>query len=109
MKNLTIKAATFTLFSFLAASAYASIPYCPGTTVTGSKHQALQYVVNKFAETYGCEIGSNCLLNFDGFKYSIAWDNHCAASRSNDPRGATFACQNGTCTPYGYGNPSASY
>jgi hypothetical protein len=99
------------LVSIFASSAYADIPYCPGTEVAGSKHNALQYVVDTFAGEHNCVIGSNCILNFDGVKYSIAWSEDCSGSadRGNDPKGSTFICKDGKCYPYGFVSPSADY
>lgn len=99
------------LAGVFASSAYAEIPYCPGTEVTGGKHSALQYVVETFAAENHCSIGTNCLLNFDGVKYSIAWSEDCpeSAQRGNDPKGSTFICKDGLCVPYGFSSPSAQY
>lgn len=99
------------LAGFVVANAYASIPYCPGTDVKGSKHDALQYVITTFANQNNCFIGSNCILNFDGVKYSIAWAQDCVASKNkgNDPKGSTFICTNGKCTPFGFSEPHANY
>ena len=105
-KNILLGLATI-----FASSAYADIPYCPGTEVHGSKNNALQYVVETFASQNNCIIGSNCLLNFDGVKYSIAWAVDCpgSAQRGNDPKGSTFICTHGTCFPYGFSSPNADY
>ncbi len=99
------------LASIFLSSAFADIPYCSGTDVTGSKHQALQYVIKSFAAQYKCDIGSNCILNFDHVKYSIAWSKNCLDSqrKGNDPKGSTFICKSGTCTPLGFSQPSADY
>ncbi|MBI2784799.1 MAG: hypothetical protein HYX60_00195 [Legionella longbeachae] len=92
------------LASFVASSTYASIPYCSGTDVKGSKHDALQSVIKTFAIQNNCNIGTNCILNFDDVKYSIAWDTYCVGAK-----GATFVCKNGKCNPFGFSQPSANY
>lgn len=99
------------LAGIFASSAYADIPYCPGTEVNGGKNHALQYVVETFAAENNCIIGSNCILNFDEVKYSIAWSEDCAGSaqRGNDPKGSTFICKDGMCYPYGFSSPFAQY
>jgi hypothetical protein len=104
-KILLVLATVFT------SSVFAEIPYCPGTEVNGGKHNALQYVVDTFANENNCVIGSNCILNFDGIKYSIAWAVDCpgSAQRGNDPKGSTFICMEGQCYPYGFSLPSAEY
>ncbi len=105
------KMSLWLLTSVLATSAYADIPYCSGTSVTGAQSDALQYVVQQFADENHCDIGTNCILNFDDVKYSIAWSGNCAesASKNNDPRGSTFVCANGVCYPLGFSEPNAAY
>lgn len=100
------------LLSSLISTVYADIPYCDGTKqATGNKHHALQYVVNAFANENHCEIGNGCLINFHKYKYAIAWAKDCPDSeaRGNDPKGSTFICQHGQCTPFGFYSPSATY
>lgn len=99
------------LIGVFASTANASIPYCAGTQVEGSKHQALQYVVNTFTLENHCTIGNNCILNFDSNKYSIAWAKDCigSANKGNDPKGSTFVCSNGECHPLGFHSPNAPY
>jgi hypothetical protein len=105
------KRTVFLLASIFAASVYADIPYCAGTQVQGSKHQALQNVVKEFARMNRCVIGSNCLLNYDGAKYHISWAKDCkrSAGQGNDPKGSSFICSEGVCTPYGYFLPEDFY
>ncbi len=105
------KLITLFLAGFVASSAYASIPYCSGTTVKGSKHDALQYVIATFASQNNCVIGTNCILNFDGIKYSVAWAKDCVASKKkgNDAKGSTFVCSAGNCSPFGFSEPHANY
>jgi hypothetical protein len=105
------KLLTLIIVGALTSSVYANIPYCPGTDVKGSKHDALQYVVKTFADQNDCKIGNNCLLNFDTVKYSIAWSEPCpkSAAKLNDPNGSTFVCKQGLCVPYGFSYPSAKY
>lgn len=93
----------------LTTSAYASIPYCPGTVIENrSKSDALQYVVRAFASKYGYSIGDNCLLQVDGSAYSIAWQ-----APSNDwivsVGGSVFICDHGKCNPKGFNMPRADY
>jgi hypothetical protein len=111
MSKLYQKFVMISFVSVLACNAYAEIPYCPGTHLYGSKNMALQRVVKHFADQNACEIGSNCLLNFDQVKYSIAWTEPCRASaaKGNDPKGSTFICEHGMCTPYGFSSPAAGY
>lgn len=99
------------LIGLFTASANATIPYCTGTHVEGSKHDALQYVVKTFASENNCVVGTNCILNFDSVKYSIAWDKDCSdsANKGNNPKGSTFVCSNGECHPLGFQSPNASY
>lgn len=100
------------LASSLISSVYADIPYCNGTKpMTGNKNQALQYVVQTFANENHCEIGTNCLINFHKYKYAIAWSKECpdSAAIGNDPQGSTFICKKGECVPYGFSYPSATY
>ncbi|MBA2651395.1 MAG: hypothetical protein H0U73_03890 [Tatlockia sp.] len=94
-----------------APSVFAVIPYCPGTQVNSSKHQALQKVVRDFAKENHCVIGKNCLHNFDTIKYHISWAKGClqSAARDNDPRGSTFICSEGVCSPFGFFFPEAFY
>lgn len=103
----------FIFISLFTATTYASIPYCPGTVVKKNLHNALQYVVQNFADENGCKIGNNCLLNFDHvhMKYSIAWAKPCplSASKGNDPNGSTFMCSQGWCFPFGFSSPAAPY
>ena len=102
---------TLFLTSIFASSVYADIPYCSGTQVQGSKHQALQKVVKAFARENHCVIDKNCLLNFDDVKYAIVWAKGCpdSAQRGNDPSGSTFTCYQGVCTPFGFLLPEAFY
>lgn len=99
------------LIGVFSSSVNASIPYCAGTQVEGSKHQALQYVINTFALENHCIIGNNCILNFDSIKYSIAWAKDCkeSANKGNDAKGSTFICSEGKCYPLGFHSPNASY
>jgi predicted TIM-barrel enzyme len=99
------KGLMFLLPALLISSAYADIPYCVETQPPSpSKNAALQYVVKEFANMFGCEVGSNCLQNFQMSKYSVAWAGRCAAGK-----GSTFICDNGSCYPYGFSYPRASY
>lgn len=106
-----IKKTLFVLAGIFASSVYADIPYCSGTSVQGSKHNALQSVVRDFAKQYNCSIGSNCILNFNTVKYSIAWAKDCpdSARHGNDRKGSTFVCDAGVCQPLGFDFPSANY
>ena len=100
------------LASSIISTAFADIPNCDGTkNATGSKNQALQYVVKAFANENHCEIGANCLINFHKYKYAIAWAKDCpdSAARANDPKGSTFICKHKVCTPFGFDYPSATY
>jgi len=95
-----------------ASTAFASIPYCPGTLVTSSKDRALQSVITEFAKENDCQIGGHhCILNFAKVKYSIAWAKPCpkSAARKNDPKGSTFICMDGVCKPLGFNSPSEFY
>ena len=106
-KKLTL----FGSLCLLVSNVHADIPYCNGTQVTGSKHIALQAVVQTFAIENNCKIGNNCLHNFDKIKYSIAWSEPCwdSAARGNDEKGSTFLCTRGYCTPYGFFSPYTAY
>ena len=100
------------LATSLISPVYAAIPYCDGTKpVTGKKHHALQYVVKTFANQYHCEIDTSCLINFELYKYAIAWAKDCPESGAlnNDPKGSTFICLHGECAPYGFDYPNATY
>lgn len=99
------------LIGFFTSSANASIPYCSGTQVTGDKSRALQNVISTFALENKCIIGTNCILNFNSIKYSIAWSQDCidSAKKGNDPKGSTFVCSEGTCNPLGFRNPKDNY
>lgn len=101
----------FLLVSIFSSSVYAEIPYCSGTQVQGSKHQALQTVVSTFANENHCDTGNNCLHHFDDVKYAINWADDCpqSANRGNDPRGSTFICDEGVCLPLGFSLPEAFY
>jgi hypothetical protein len=97
--------------ALLSANVHAAIPYCSGTEVTGSKHIALQHVINTFANENNCSIGDNCILNFNQVKYSIAWSKECmdSANKGNSPYGSTFVCEHGACLPLGFHSPLAEY
>ena len=99
------------LIGVFTSSVNASIPYCSGTQVEASKDQALQYVINTFALENHCTIGTNCILNFDSIKYSIAWAKDCmdSSKKGNDPKGSTFVCSYGECHPLGFHSPKAPY
>ena len=105
------KTISLLLMGLFSSAVNADIPYCSGTQVDGSKHQALQYVVSTFAIENHCLIRGNCILNFDSVKYSIAWAADCAdsAKKGNDPKGSTFVCSQGQCQPLGFFTPQASY
>src|SRR5690349_17160260 len=91
--------------SLVVSSANAAVPYCAETTPPPPlEDHALQTVVAEYAQQHGCEVGNNCLLNFDQFKYSVAWKRSCAAGS-----GSTFICQNHVCHPYGFSDPRARY
>ncbi len=105
---------SFLSLGFLFASHFAlaaDIPYCPGTQVEGSKHEALQYVVKTYAHHHLCRTSTSCLLNYDTVKYAITWDKPCPGSAiiGNSPNGSTFICNNGMCNPLGMSMPSAAY
>lgn len=53
--------------SVLSSAQAGDIPYCSGTKVTGSKHVALQQLVQGFASQFNCNIGRNCILNYIRF------------------------------------------
>lgn len=98
------------LANLVLSSAYANIPYCPGTKVKGKKDQALQQVITSFAQNLHC-VEANCIQNFDQNKYAVTWGENCADSEAlgNDPAGSTFICDNHQCTPLGFDWPSANY
>lgn len=98
--------------TILTSHAYAFVPYCSGEEVTGSKSQALQQVIQEFANENGCVLNqTNCIHNFDEVKYHISWGEYCdnSARRGNDPKGSTFICEDGACFPYGFYFPRANY
>lgn len=99
------------LIGIFTSMSYANIPYCAGTTVKGSKHKALQYVIETFAKENNCLIGENCIRRFDKIRYAIAWAEACdgSARRGNDPKGSTFVCSKGFCHPDGFYEPNATY
>lgn len=106
------KIALLLLVNMSISTAYASIPYCAGTKVAkGTKHRALQYVINRFAKEYHCNIETSCILNFDKYKYAVQWKKDCpdSANMGNDPAGSTFYCSKGECTPLNFGWPLARY
>jgi hypothetical protein len=93
------------------STAFACVPYCDGTTVEGNKDLALQHVVTAFAKENNCDLGTNCLMNFNTDSYSIAWAEACdgSAHKGNDPLGSTFICEHHTCRPLGFFWPIAVY
>lgn len=95
--------------SLLFSSAQAAdIPYCKGTKVTGSKHVALQQLIQEWINQFHCKVGNNCILNFNKVDYHIAWVGWCSNPVS-DPRGTTFICDKGKCTPAGTDRPVTYY
>jgi hypothetical protein len=102
-----IIALVFGSLIFSSAQA-ADIPYCSGTKVTGSKHVALQQLVQGFASQFNCKVGRNCILNFNKVDYHIAWVGWCLNPVS-EPQGTTFVCYKGKCTPTGTDHPATYY
>ena len=107
MKKLLIVLAC----SFLTNVYAAEIPYCSGSDAKGGKGDALQRVVHQFANKHNCDIGTNCLLNFNKVNYSIAWAKDCpdSAKKGNSAQGSTFTCEMGVCTPLGFKFPRETY
>lgn len=92
----------------LSSAQAGDIPYCSGTKVTGSKHVALQQLVQGFASQFDCNIGRNCILNYNKVYYHIAWARWCPNPVS-EPTGTTFMCYEGKCTPTGSNHPVTYY